>query len=130
MLNKEKIILMTKLASYESHEGKKNGAIESYFRGDYVGIGVLKSVACAIIVFLIGFVLYILYDFEVFMQDIYKMDLFMFAKNVLTFFVVFVAGYALISYMIYSVRYSRAKKAQKNYLNNLKKLASMYEKKS
>lgn len=130
MLNEERIILMTKLASYESHEGKKNGAIGSFFRGDYVGIGVLKSIVCAAIAFVIGFGLYILYDFEVFMQDIYKMDLFLFAQNVLTAFLVFVAGYALISYVIYTVRYSKAKKAQKNYLNNLKKLANMYEKNS
>lgn len=130
MLNEERIILMTKLASYETYEGKRNGAIESHFRSDYVGIGVLKSIICGAIVFAIGFALYILYDFEVFMQDIYKMDLFLFAQNVLTTFLVFVAGYALISYVVYTVRYSKAKKAQKNYLNNLKKLASMYEKTS
>lgn len=130
MLNEERIILMTKLASYETHEGKKNGAIGNFFRSDYVGIGVLKSIVCAAIAFVIGFGLYILYDFEVFMQDIYKMDLFLFAQNVLTAFLVFVAGYALVSYVVYTVRYSKAKKAQKNYLNNLKKLANMYEKNS
>jgi len=130
MLNEERIILMTKLASYETHEGKKNGAIGSFFRSDYVGIGVLKSIVCAAIAFVIGFGLYILYDFEVFMQDIYKIDLFLFAQNVLTAFLVFVAGYALVSYVVYTVRYSKAKKAQKNYLNNLKKLANMYEKNS
>ncbi len=130
MLNEERIILMTRLASYETHEGKKNGAIGSFFRSDYVGIGVLKSVLCASVAFVIGFALYILYDFENFMQDIYKMDLFLFAQNVLTVFLVFVAGYALVSYVVYTVRYSKAKKAQKNYLNNLKKLANMYEKNS
>ncbi|MBQ7955039.1 MAG: hypothetical protein IJ282_04765 [Lachnospiraceae bacterium] len=130
MLNEERIILMTKLASYEAHEGKKNGAIGSYFRSDYVGIKVLGSMVCAAIVFAVCFALYIFYDFEVFMQDIYKMDLFLFAQNVLIAFLVFVAGYGLLSYVIYTVRYSKAKKAQKNYYNNLKKLASMYEKSS
>ena len=128
MLNEKKIILMTKLASYETHEGKKNGAIESFFRSDYVGIGVLKSIVCATIAFAIGFGLYILYDFENFMQDLYKIDLFLFAENVLMVFLAFVAGYALIAYIVYTVRYSKAKKAQKIYLNNLKKLANMYEK--
>lgn len=43
MINEEKVILMTKLASYESNEGKKNIRIVNYFRGDYIGFQVLKS---------------------------------------------------------------------------------------
>ena len=66
-------------------------------------------------------------DFETFMQDIYKIDLFVFAQNVLVWFLVVVVGYALVSYVIYSVKYSRAKKNQKIYYNNLKKLSSMYD---
>ena len=32
MLNEEKVILMTQMASYEENEGKKNMAIGRYFR--------------------------------------------------------------------------------------------------
>ena len=46
MLNEEKIILMTQMASYEENEGKKNMAIGRYFRSDYIAIQVLKSVLC------------------------------------------------------------------------------------
>ena len=35
MLNEEKVILMTQMASYEENEGKKNMAIGRYFRSDY-----------------------------------------------------------------------------------------------
>ena len=42
MLNEERIILMTKLASYESGEGKKNAAIGGYFRSDYIGMQVVR----------------------------------------------------------------------------------------
>ena len=35
MLNKERVILMTKMASYEENEGRKDRAVMSYFRGDY-----------------------------------------------------------------------------------------------
>lgn len=44
MLNEERIRLMTKMASYEANEGKKNVSIGSYFRGDYIGLQVIKSV--------------------------------------------------------------------------------------
>ena len=49
MINEEKVILMTKLASYETHEGKKDMTVVHYFRGDYIGFQVLKSVIAATI---------------------------------------------------------------------------------
>lgn len=127
MLNEERIILMTKLASYESGEGKKNTAIGSYFRSDYIGMQVVKSVISATIAFFILFALYVLYDFETFMSEVYKMDLFVFAKNVLVAYGVTVVGFAILTYVLYSYRYNKAKKSLKNYYNNLKKLASMYD---
>ena len=128
MLNEERIILMTKLASYEAGEGKRNEAIGKYFRSDYIGVQVIKSIISATIAFLIGFALYVLYDFETFMLDIYKMDLFVFAKNILMTYGAVVAGFAVLTYIIYTYRYNKAKKSLKNYYGNLKKLASLYEK--
>lgn len=128
MLNEERIILMTKLASYESGEGKRNAAIGSYFRSDYIGIQVIKSIICSTIAFLICFGLYVLYDFETFMLDLYKMDLFVFAKNVLIVYASVVVGYAILTYIVYSYRYSKTRKSLKNYYNNLRKLYSLYEK--
>lgn len=127
MLNEERIILMTKLASYETGEGKKNEATGRYFRSDYIGVQVIRSIIEATIAFVIVFGLYILYDFETFMLDIYKMDLFVFAKNVLTTYAEVVIGFAILTYAVYSYRYSKAKKSLKNYYNNLKKLASLYD---
>ena len=42
MLNEERVILMTKMASHEENEGKKNVAIGNYYRSDYIAIQVLK----------------------------------------------------------------------------------------
>ena len=64
MLNEERIILMTQMASYEANEGKKNVAIGSYFRSDYIGWQVLKSIISATIAFIVVFAMYIFYDFE------------------------------------------------------------------
>ena len=128
MVNEERIKLMTKMAAYEANEGKKNVAIGNYFRGDYIGLQVIKSIISATIAFLIVFGLFIFYDFEVFMSDIYKMDLLGFGKTVVIVYLIFVAVYALISYMIYTYRYTKARKSLKMYYNNLKKLAYLYDK--
>ena len=65
MLNEERIKLMTKMASYEANEGKRNVAIGSYFRGDYISLQVIKSIVSATIAFAICFALFVFYDFEV-----------------------------------------------------------------
>ncbi len=129
MLNEEKVILMTKLASYEETEGKQNEKIGNYFRGDYLAVEVMKSLLYATIAFGLGFGLYVLYDFEVFMQDIYKMDLFTFIQNVLTYYIVVVVVYAMVTYLVYSFRYKKARKDTKRYYHNLKKLSMLYQKK-
>ena len=127
MLNEERVVLMTKMAAFEEREGKKSLDIGSYFRSDYIGWQVLKSIISATIAFVVVFAMYIFYDFEVFMTEIYKMDLLGFAKNVLFFYLGTVGAYALISYVIYTVRYSRASKSLRAYYMNLHKLSAMYK---
>ena len=71
------------MASYESTEGKKNESVAKHFRSDYVGLEVLKAVICATIAYMIAFGVYIYYDFENFMLDIYKIDMWAFAASAL-----------------------------------------------
>lgn len=127
MLSEERVILMTKMASYEEHEGKENMKIGNYFRSDYIAVQVLKSVFCATLAFGLIFALFIFYDFEVFMQDIYKMDLVAFATKVLMYYGVTLVVYGGISYGICTYRYTKAKKSLKLYYQNLKKLNSLYD---
>lgn len=126
MLNEERVILMTKLASYEEHEGKENMKIGKYFRSDYIAVQVLKSVIYATIAFALIMALFVFYDFEVFMQEIYKMDLIEFAKRILMYYGIVIVGYGAVSYGICAYRYSKARKSLKRYYQNLKKLNSLY----
>ena len=57
MIDEQRIILMSKLASYEENEGRRNVAIGSYFRSDYIGWQVLKSIISATIAFVVVFAL-------------------------------------------------------------------------
>lgn len=129
MVNEERVILMTKLASYETHEGKKDMAVVHYFRGDYIGFQVLKSVIAATIAFLALLAVYLFYNFEELMQDVYKMDLLGFGKNIVIWYLCFVGGYGVISYILYATRYAKARKNLRGYHSNLRKLAGMYDNK-
>lgn len=126
MLNEERVILMTQLASYEVNEGRRNGKIGNYFRSDYIAVQVLKSIVSASIAFALVFALYIFYDFENFMQDLYKIDLIVFARDVLIRYGVSVVAYGVITYIVCTYRYSRVRRSMKRYYHNLKKLNSLY----
>ena len=99
MLNEQRVKLMTKMTSYEEGEGKRNMEIGSYFRGDYIGKEVVKSIVFGTIAFVVVFAIYIAYDYEMYMQDIYKMDLLGFGKSVATKYLIFIAVYAAITYV-------------------------------
>lgn len=128
MVNEEKVILMTKLAIFEKEKGKKDMVILNYFRSDYIGFKVLKAVLAATLSFFMVFVLYLLYNFETIMADIYKMDLIDVGKSILVMYLSIVGVYAVIVYAVYTHRYSKAKKELKDYYSKLKRLEMMNSK--
>jgi hypothetical protein len=130
MLDEEKVILMTKMTAFIDREGKKNDAINSYFRSDYVGFNVLKSVISATVIFAILLGTYVLCKFETVLSNIYNTENLLNAgRRCLIYYLLLVGVYSLASYVIYSYRYSKMRKSMKAYYGNLKKLARMYEKK-
>lgn len=126
MLSEERIKLMTRMASYEATEGKKNEAVSSHFRSDYVGMQVLKAVIYATIAYMIVFGVYVYYDFEEIMLNIYKMDLWAFAMSIIKKYVIFIVAYGAVVYVAFSIKYSKAKQNLKRYFNNLKLLSALY----
>ena len=127
MINEERVILMTKLASYERGPGKKNVLVSSFFRGDYIGFQLLKSVIYATMASAIVVGVYLFYHFEDLMQDIYQLDLIEIGKDVLKYYLILVVIYCVITYAVYSYRYHVVRKSLKNYYQNLRKLNQMYE---
>ena len=130
MVNEERIKLMTRMAAYEKDGHKKNKAIVSFFKSDYISMQMLKSVISTTIAFIIMFGLYVLYDFEIFMKEIYKMDMFGFAKSVIFIYVIFLAIVLLVTYIVSLYHYNRALQDTKLYYANLKKLSRIYGEKN
>ena len=126
MVNEDRIKLMTRMAAYEKEEHKKNKTIVSFFRSDYISMQMLKTIISTTIAFAIIFGLYVLYDFEVFMKEIYKMDMFEFAKNVIIIYVIFVGIFSVITYVVSLYQYNRALQSTKLYYANLKKMSRIY----
>ena len=130
MIHEERVILMTQLQAYEDCGGKKDIAIASYFRGDYLGSQMLKSVISVTIAAAIGYAGYVFYNLESFMKDLYQTDWIEYVSILLTRYLVLVIGYELITYLIYAYRYAKAKKNLKKYYGGLRKLSAMYHEES
>lgn len=118
---------MTRLAAYESTEGKKMIPIGGYFRSDYICFNVVKTIISATVSFGLIFGLYLYYHMENLIQDVYKLDLVTLGRQVLVYYLIFTGIYALIGYIVYSVRYDKARKSLMRYQNALKTLSKMYD---
>ncbi len=126
MIDQEKVILMTKLASYEQGEGRKYSNITGYFRTDYISSQLLKSFIAGTLAFCAIIGVFLFYNFEVIMEDIYNIDLLAFGKKAGTIYLVCMGVYMIFSYALALVRYSKAKGSIRSYYANLKKLEKYY----
>ncbi len=126
MINEERIILMTKLAAYEKSEGKQSMAIGKYFRGDYITLHLLRTVLSGTIAFVLGLGVYLLYFYEELMTDLYSIDFAAMLRNAIGYYVIFLLVYGMLTYVVFMLRFLKAKKSLRRYYHNLKKLNSMY----
>lgn len=128
MINEDKVILMTKLASYEADEGKKYLAVGRYFRSDYISLQMLKALISGTLAFCILTGLFILYDIEAFMKNFYQTaDMIELIKEIGIVYLIAVGVYMLIAYVVAVYRYNRSRQSLKTYYGNLKKLSKLYE---
>lgn len=130
MIHEERVILMTGLQVYEDGDGKRDIAISNYFRGDYLGMQMLKSVIYVTIAAGLFFAGYVFYNLEEFLNNIYQTNWLEYAQTLLIRYLVLVVAYTLITYLVYACRYAKAKKNLKKYYGGLKALNAMYHEES
>ncbi len=126
MLDESRIKLMTRMASYEDTEGKKMIPITRYFRSDYVGFNILKTIAGVTIAFLIVIGVYVFCNADMLLSEFYKMDLKEVARKLLSAYTVIAGIYVFIAFLLYTYRYNVAKKSVRSYNNALRRLSAMY----
>ena len=90
MINKERTRMMTKLALYESKRGKKELQITRYAPGDYVTAHMLWSFVCGTIAFVIVLALWVLYNIESLLIELFSMDIMHLAINILLIYIIFI----------------------------------------
>lgn len=119
MVNEEKVLRMTKMASYEAAEGKKDRAVAGYFRGDYIGMQLLISFLVITAAFLAVVAAYLGLNSEEVMAGIYSMDLAAAGKRILMIYLIAVVVYLGATYVVYRFRYIKARRHLNVFLEYL-----------
>ena len=127
MLNEGKIKMMTKMAAYEKHEGKKDIAICRYFKSDYIGLGLLKSGITITLAYLLCVALYFVCNVDRYLRDLGRMDYNSLMFSIGKYYFIILIVFTIIGYILYSYRYDQAKKSISSYSKRLKKLEKYYK---
>lgn len=128
MLNEEKVKSMTKAAAYENGPEKKNIGINSYYRGDYLGLQMVKSAVAYAIAFCILTAMWAMGRIEELMLLLSRAEYL--EKILKTLILLFAAGlvlYEIAVYAYYSSKYQHAKKSVGGFHAHLKHIHKFYE---
>lgn len=127
MLNEEKVRLMSKMALFESGEGKEAIAIDKYSKKDYMFIQVIKTWVLSTIGFILVLFLALLLCMDFVSKVLAAVSL---TAILITIMVLYVA--CVVFFCVYSrnhaiKRYDEAKEKVKVYKEYVIKLEEMYK---
>ena len=122
MINEERVILMTKMTVKADDLNREGMRINQFYRGDYVGFEVVKAVISATVLFVVLMGAYALFRFEELLDDFYSGTGLDGLRIYLLYYFILVGVYVIVSYIVYSLRYNRARKKAREYYHLLKEL--------
>ena len=126
MLNENKIKMMTKMSIYEKNDGKTMLKTAKYFKGDYVSLGVLKTVIATTLAFVIIVMLFALCQADSLTANVNSIDYASMGKCIAGYYVAFIILFGIISGVVYSSKYESSRKEMKKYFLRLNKLERFY----
>ncbi len=128
MLNEKRLKLMTRMAIYESNDGKEDFKISEYYQKDYASLNTWKSIIWVTIGYaiIIGAILLIYLD-KIFEVASLSGLLIIAGAIVIGYFMTIVIT-GIIAYDFYKKKHIEARKRVKKFNNNLTRLGRMYEK--
>lgn len=126
MLNNDKIRLMTKLALYESKQGKEDIRLSKYYKTDYVRYQIIKSIICATLGYALILALIFLYQAEYLIKNAVVLDYKSLGINILGYYIMVVSVYGLGSAVWFSIKYDNSRKKLGRYFKLLKRMNKIY----
>lgn len=126
MLNENKVKMMTKMAIYEKNEGKKMIKMSRYYKGDFVALGILKSIIASTFAFIVIVVFFVFCNMEKIVSEVNTIDYAALAKKIGIYYVVFLVVFSIIAGLVNAYQYDQSRTGLKKYLSRLNKLERFY----
>ncbi len=127
MVNVERVKHQCQIAFYEQKEEKKNRKIGHYYRSDFIGKEIIKSIFTGTIAYAVMAALWVMANVELLLAQANDLTIIWTVLGMLVIYVVFLMIYLLLTYIVYAVRYLKGKKKLDAYKGHLKALHQMYE---
>lgn len=127
MVNEERLRHMIKLAQFDQNDGEVCKPMTQYARKDYVELQMLKSFVTGSLSYALVFGLWALRSLEELFQMITGMEIKAVVIALVLSYVVFMAIYLGVTYIVFCVKYTNGRKKVKKYYGSLKKVNQMYE---
>ena len=127
MINEERVKKLYKIALYEQNEERTNRQIGQYYRSDFIGKELIKSIFTGTLAFMCFVILWALASWEDMLDSINNLEIVGTAIELLILYVIFLLIYLGATYILYRIRYEMGKKKVKTYADNLKTAYKMYE---
>lgn len=127
MINEERVKQLYKIALYEQNDEKQNRQVGQYYKSDYVGKEMIKSIFSGTLAFGCFAILWLLSSWEDVLESINNLEIVDTVIEMIIIYAVFLVIYLGATYVVYSVRYAAGKKKIKEYTSNLKTVQKMYE---
>jgi len=128
MINEDKVKIMTKLAAFDKRQADECEGVTVFFRSDYIGREMLKSVVMGTLAFVILEAIWVLINSDELLENINRLDYMAMGADMLQNYLGFILMYLIVTYIVYAVRYSLRKKELKEYHKGLHSLLKIYEK--
>lgn len=127
MVNLEKVKQQCRIALYDEKEEKKNRDAGRYYRSDFIGKEIIKSIFTGAIAYVVLAALWVMANWEAVLDSVNDLTIIDTIYIMLLIFVGFISVYLLITYVVYAVRYVKSRKKMDRHMGNLKTLHQMYE---
>lgn len=127
MVNLERVKHQCQIAFYEQKEDKKNRQVGNYYRSDFIGKEIIKSIFTGTIAYAVMAVLWMMVNWDTVLDSVNDLSIVNIVLVMLLVYIGFIAVYLFVTYIVYGLRYIQSRKRMDGYKEHLKALNRIYE---
>lgn len=127
MVNLERVKHQCQIAFYEQKEDKKNRQVGNYYRSDFIGKEIIKSIFTGTIAYAVMAVLWMMVNWDTVLDSVNDLSIVNILFVMVLVYIGFIAVYLFATYIVYGLRYIQSRKRMDGYKEHLKALNRIYE---